>query len=75
MPVDKAFFQGSEYQKPLKNIESWDNIFGVDCQNKLSCHNTGVYEMSDGGEGIIEYQCHQCHETPNSKFNKRRGKG
>jgi len=67
--IDKSFFQGSEYQKPLTEDgqKRWDDIFGVNCPN---CDNTGSYTMSDGGEGLIEYQCQWCHDTPNSKYNK-----
>ena len=73
MAVNMSDFQSSEFQKPLENLENWDNIFGVDCLNKPNCHNEGFFERSDGAEGTIEYECKRCHDTPNSKFNKRRG--
>ena len=52
--VDKSFFQGSEYQKPLTEdgLKRWDDIFGVNCP---VCDNSG---------------CQWCHETTDSKYNK-----
>lgn len=52
---------------------NFQKIFGRNCPNKERCENSGLYLAGDGSFGLEYTECQWCHETTDSKYNKRLG--